>query len=120
MTLTDTQINDIRAVSTEGKQRYHGTCEGVIHHRYSAGNNYSYAFGFRYHQGHETANNQQTYPSTNIAISNDGCQINDSTIRSIDFDINDIRVPIINVHSRDNSQTEEFGSPLTNYPAWLR
>lgn len=120
LTLTDTQINNIRATSTEGKQRYHGTCEGVIHHYYNSGNDYSYAFGFRYHQGHETAFNQQTYPSTNITVVNDNCAINDDTLRSTDFDIIDIRVPVINVHSRDNSRTEEFGSPLTNNPAWLR
>ena len=120
LTLTDTQINNIRAASTEGKQRYHGTCEGVIHHYYNGGNSYGYAFGFRYHQGHETAHNQETYLSTNITVTNDNCAVNDNTLRSTDFDIIDIRVPIINVHTRDNSNTEEFGSPLTNYPAWLR
>jgi len=119
LTLTDTQINNIRAASTEGKQRYHGTCEGVIHHKYQT-SNYSYAFGFRFHRGEETVHGQEIYPSTMITVSNDGCQINDNTIRSIDFDITDIRVPLINVHSRDNSSTEEFGSPLTNNPAWLR
>ena len=122
LNLTDTQINNIRAVSTEGKQRYHGTCQGVIHHLYSSGNSYGYAFGFRYHQGHETANNQETYPSTNINVSNDGCAANsNSNLSSTDFDIIDIRVPIINVHTRDNGNNgEQFGSPLTNYPAWLR
>jgi len=121
LNLTDTQIHDIRLASTEGKQRYHGTCRGVIHHYYSGGNSYRYAFGFRYHQGHETAHNQQTYPNTNIQVSNDGCQANDGTLRSTDFDIVDIRVPIINVHTRDNgASSEKFGSPLTNNPAWLR
>ncbi len=120
LTLSDTQINDIRAVSTEGKQRYHGSCEGVIHYAYQT-NNYAYAFGFRFHDGHETANDQETYPSTDITVLNDGCEANDNNnISSTDFDIVDVRVPVINVHSRDNSDTEEFGSPLTNYPAWLR
>jgi len=119
LTLTDTQINDIRAVSTEGKQRYHGTCQGVIHHLYQT-TNYAYAFGFRFHTGDVTVHNQQTYPSTNIIVSNDGCKTNDNTLRSTDFDIVDIRVPVINVHSRDNSSSEEFGSPLTSNPAWLR
>jgi len=119
LTLTDTQINDIRAASTEGKQRYHGTCQGVIHHRYQT-TNYAYAFGFRFHNADETVHGQATYPSTNITVLNDGCVANDNTLRSTDFDIIDIRVPVINVHSRDNSSTEEFGSPLTNYPAWLR
>lgn len=122
LNLTDTQINQIRALSTEGKQRYHGTCNGVIHHYYAAGNGYTYAFGFRYHTGHETTFNQQTYPSTNITVMNDGCQANNNgTLSSTDFDIIDIRVPVINVHSRDNGNGgEQFGSPLTNYPAWLR
>lgn len=117
--LTDTQINDIRSVSTEGKQRYHGTCQGVIHYSYQA-SNYAYAFGFKFHQGFETANQQSTYPSTNITVSNDGCAINNNTLNSTDFDIVDIRVPVLNVHSRDNSSTEKFGSPLTSNPAWLR
>jgi len=119
LTLTDTQINDIRAVSTEGKQHYHGTCQGVIHYRYQTAN-YGYAFGFRFHNGDETVFGQQTYPNTNITVSNDDCLVNDNTLRSTDFDIVDIRVPVINVHSRDNSSSEEFGSPLTSYPAWLR
>jgi len=120
LTLTDTQINNIRKSSTEGKQHYHGTCQGVIHHNYNNGN-YNYAFGFRYHQGYETVHNQQTYPNTNITVSNDGCEANDNTLRSTDFDIIDIRIPVINVHSRDNgNNNEKFGSPLTNYPAWLR
>jgi len=119
LTLTDQQINDIRAISTEGKQHYHGTCEGVIHYEYKNGN-FAYAFGFRFHNGEETAHGQQNYPNTNITVSNDNCKKNDNALRSTDFDIVDIRVPVINVHSRDNSHTEKFGSPLTQYPAWLR
>ena len=119
LSLTDTQINDIRAVSTEGKQHYHGTCQGVIHHEYNNGT-YTYAFGFRYHQGYETTYGQATYPGTNITVTNDDCSVNDNTLRSTDFDIVDIRVPVINVHTKDNSSTEEFGSPLTSNPAWLR
>jgi hypothetical protein len=116
--LTDTQINDIRNVSTEGKQTYHGTCEGVIHYLYNSA--YNYAFGFRFYNGDETAWDQQTYPSTNITIPYDDCDVNDTTVRYTEFDIEDIRVPVLNVHSRDNSSSEEFGSPLTSYPAWLR
>ena len=121
LTLTDTQINAIRAVSTEGKQHYHGSCEGVIHHYYNGGNSYAYAFGFRYHTGYETTYDQQTYPNTTIIVTNDNCSANDNVLRSTDFDIVDIRVPVINVHSRDNANAgEKFGSPLTSYPAWLR
>ena len=121
LTLTDTQINNIRAASTEGKQHYHGTCQGVIHHYYDRGGHYGYAFGFRYHDGFETTNDQETYPNTNITVTYDDCALNDATLRSTDFDIIDIRVPIINVHSRDNgNNNEKFGSPLTRNPAWLR
>lgn len=119
LTLTDTQINNIRAVSTEGKQTYVGTCDGVIHYEYNGG--YGYAFGFRYHNGHETAYEQQTYPSTNITVTQDGCETNNNSSIDTIFEINDIRVPVIDVHSRDNGATSElFGSPLTNNPAWLR
>ena len=122
LTLTDTQINDIRAVSTEGKQRYHGSCEGVLHYYYTSGSSYNYAFGFRFHNGDETVFDQQNYPGTNITVPNDGCGTNNNAVLgSTDFDILDIRVPVVNVHSRDNGNNgEKFGSPLTNYPAWLR
>ena len=119
LVLTDQQINDIRAVSTEGKQTYMGTCDGVIHHEYNG--NYNYAFGFRFHNGDETAYEQQTYPSTNITVTQDGCETNDSSSTDTIFEINDVRVPVIDIHSRDNGATSElFGSPLTNNPAWLR
>jgi hypothetical protein len=121
LSLTDEQIDDIRAVSTEARQHYHGTCQGVIHYYYASGDNYKHAFGFRFHHGHETAYNQATYPDTNITVSFDECSRNDSTLRSTEFDIVDIRLPIINVHSRDNgNNNEKFGSPLTKYPAWFR
>jgi len=118
--LTNQQINDIRAASTEGKQRYHGTCEGVIHYYYNDGESYSNAFGFRFHNGDETEYGEQTYASSDISIPYDDCRVNDNVKRYTDFDIVDIRVPVINVISRDNSDSEEFGSPLTEYPAWLR
>jgi hypothetical protein len=119
LTLSNQQINDIRAASTEGKQTYVGTCDGVIHYLYNGG--YAYAFGFRYHNGHETAFEQQTYPSTNINVITDGCKTNNSNSADTIFEINDIRVPVVSVHSRDNGAASElFGSPLTNNPAWLR
>ena len=120
LALTDTQINDIRAISTEGKQHYHGSCQGVIHHLYKT-NNYTASFGFRFHGGGDTSFDQQSYPNTNVLVTNDGCVANDGTLRSTGFDIFDLRVPIINIHSRDNgNNNEKFGSPLTNNPAWLR
>ncbi len=119
--LTDTQINDIRAVSTEGKQTYVAQCDGVITYYYTTGANYIYAFGFRFHTGEETVFGQQTYPGTNINVTQDGCATNRTDALNTIFQINDIRVPIINVSSRDNGNgTETFGSPFTSNPAWLR
>ena len=36
------------------------------------------------------------------------------------FEISSVKVPVINVNSFDNGSSEQFGSPLTNNPAWLR
>jgi len=122
LTLSDAQINSIRAIATQGKQSYHGTCEGVIHYYYTSGSNYNYSFGFRLHGNlYETNNAVSDYSPVSITISNDGCAANDGTLRSTDFLINDIRVPIINVNSLDNGDSnEKFGSTLTSNPAWLR
>jgi len=121
LTLTDTQIDNIRAVSSEGKQRYVGTCDGVLHYYYNSGDNYNSAFGFRYHTGFETVSGQQTYPNTNVTVVQDGCATNDNSSTNTIFDIIDLRVPVINVKSNDNGEAVElFGSPLVNNPAWLR
>ena len=120
LVLNDTQINNIRAASTEGKQTYRGTCDGVIHYRYQT-SNYNYSFGFRFHNGDETASGQSTYPGTNITFLQDGCYTNSSKSADTAFVIRDIRVPVINVNSRDSGNaSEKFGSPLTKNPAWLR
>ncbi|MFZ3077287.1 MAG: fibrinogen-like YCDxxxxGGGW domain-containing protein, partial [Candidatus Aenigmatarchaeota archaeon] len=118
--LSTAQIQSIQSVSTEGRQRYNGSCEGVIHYYYSSGATYDYAFGFRFLNGDET-----NYGTSNIgvgfAVIEDGCKDNDGTFRNTVFDINDARVPIVNVKSRDNGDSgEKFGSVLTQNPAWLR
>jgi len=126
LVLSDTQINNIRAASTEGKQIYRGTCDGVLHYGYKNSNNqnafnYSYSFGFRYHTGFETANGQSTYPNTTITLLQDGCYTNGSASADTVFEIHDKRVPVINVNTRDSGNpSEQFGSPLTKNPAWLR
>jgi hypothetical protein len=121
LTLTDTQINDIRAVSNEGKQTYVSQCDGVITYYYNAGGSYNYAFGFRFQAGFETAFGQQNYTGININVIQDGCNINRSYSLDTIFEINDLRVPVINVYSYDTGGgTETFGSPLTNNPAWFR
>ena len=120
LNLTDTQINDIRNNSTEGKQTYVGTCDGVIHHQFGAGD-YSYAFGYRYQTGFETNFSSSTYPNTNITVAQDGCSTNNNSSTNTILQIDDVRVPILNVYSRDNGNANEaFGSPLINNPAWLR
>jgi len=120
LVLNNAQINNIRTTSTEGKQNYRGTCDGVLH--YGSGNNtYANAFGFRFHNGDETAFNQATYPDTNITIQNFGCNTNSNDSADTIFVIHDVRLPIINVYSRDSGNAgEKFGSPLTKNPAWLR
>jgi len=114
------QIDDIRSVSTEARQHYEGSCQGVIHYLYST-STYSSAFGFRFHHEDETVSGKQDYSSTDILVTSDGCTANDSTVRSSIFEIRDIRLPIINVRSSDNGNSDEkFGSPLTNNPVWFR
>jgi len=107
------QIDDIRSVSTEARQRYEGSCQGVIH--------YNSAFGFRFHHGDETVTATQNYSPTDIIVTSDGCKANDGTMRSTIFEIRDMRLPIINVRSSDSGNAgEKFGSPLTNNPVWFR
>ena len=120
LVLSDAKIDAIRAVSTEGKQIYRGTCDGVIHYRYKT-SNYNYAFGFRFHNGDETVSGQQNYIGTSITVPVDGCAENNNYSTGTVFEINDKRVPIINIKSKDNGNNNEmFGSPLTLNPAWLR
>ena len=120
LNLSDTQINAIRSNSTEGKQTYRGTCDGVIHYYYNSGN-YDYSFGFRFHTGDETNYGSSTYTGTNISVTADGCKSNNNGSSDTVFEIDDIRVPVINVNSRDNGDSgEKFGSPLLGNPAWLR
>lgn len=121
LTLTNIQINNIRAASTQGKQTYVGQCDGVITYRFGTGANYIYAFGFRLHTGFETVFGQQNYTGININIVQDGCSTNRTDSLDTIFEINDIRIPIINVSTRDNGGiTETFGSPISNNPAWFR
>jgi hypothetical protein len=121
LVLTDTQINNIRAISTEGKQTYIAQCDGVITYYYQTGNNYTYAFGYRLHTGFETNFGQVNYPGINLSIIQDGCSTNRTDSLHTIIDINDTRIPLINVYSRDNGgTTETFGSPLTSNPAWFR
>jgi flagellin-like protein len=120
--LSDEQISAIRSVSTEGRQTYVGNCSAVLHY-YNNNVGYSNAFGFRFFDGSVTAHGSQNYPGTNIIVTRDDCSSNivavgvDLTI----FEIIDQRLPIVNVYTRDNGNSvEQFGSVLTENPAWLR
>ena len=124
LSLTDAQINNIRAVSTEGKQTYIGKCDGVLHY-YWDGHDYAWAFGFRLHTGVETTYGQQNYAvgstAININVIQDGCKTNRTDSLDTIFEINDTRVPVINVYSNDTGgTTETFGSPLISNPAWFK
>ena len=118
LSLTDTRIQDIQKVSREWKQVYHGTCDGVIH--YNNEGDYDNAFGFRFLNGQETLFWQQSYGTTDIVISQDGCGDNNNNSGDTIFKITDIRVPIVNISSSDNGGGESFWSELINNPAWLR
>jgi len=118
--LSKEQINAIRKVSSEGKQRYIGTCTGVLHYFYNKGNDYERVFGFMFNNGERTDHGRKDI-GIDYSVEEDGCAINDSIERRTVFDIYDLRVPIINVYSVDNGDSgEKFGSPLTKNPAWLR
>ena len=124
--LSDDQIDAIQAESAEGYQAYVGLCEHVIHYYYSSSSNYVYAFGFEFFDGTTTPYGSSSYSPHNISVTSDGCASNggeggaesDATV----FEFDSVLVPVRNVTCRDCGDTfpEEFGSPLTDNPAWLR
>ncbi len=119
--LTNEQIKAIQAVSREGKQLYVGQCQHVIHYKQEEGNNFIHAFGFRFLNHEETPPAVEYKTVDYIKVTKDECGKNDNVKRETWFQIQDIRVPIINVYSLDNGDVGEiFGSPLTQYPARLR
>ncbi len=121
LVLTTEQIQAIQVVSTEGKQTYVGTCEGVLHWFYNGDGSYGYAAGFRFLNGEETPRGQDWCTSLGICIvSEDGCAANGGDDQTV-WEISDVRVPIVRIQTRDNGASGElFGSPLTQNPAWLR
>ena len=74
----------------------------------------------------ETPYGSSSYSPYSISLAQDGCSGNggeggaeaDATI----FVIEGVEVPVLNVQCRDcgNTFPEQFGSPLTDNPAWLR
>ncbi|MCK5449611.1 hypothetical protein KAI32_01995 [Candidatus Pacearchaeota archaeon] len=119
--LSSNQIQAIQSISTEGKQRYDGTCNGVLHYYFVDWNTYDYSFGFRFLNGDVTSNGVSDL-GVDFTIVLDDCKNNNNNVlEHTILDINDIRVPIVNVMSQDNGGSGEmFGSALTANPAWLR
>ena len=118
--LTKQRILDIQSISNEGKQLYVGDCYRVIHYYILTTDNYNKAFGFKFLNEEETNYGEEIY-NTDIKVLQDDCKYNDNVNRKTIFEINDIRVPIINIKSYDNGESnEKFGSLLTQNPAWLR
>ena len=124
--LDDAQIAAIQALSVDGYQEYVGRCEHVIHYYYNGGASYGYAFGFMFFDGTETPRGQSSYAPHAVTVSQDGCATNggeggalaDATV----FELDSPLVPVLNVQCRDcgNTFPEQFGSDLTDNPAWLR
>ena len=119
--LTKQRILDIQSISNEGKQLYVGDCNRVVSYYDLLNlNNHTFAFGFKFLNEEETNFGEEIY-NIDIKVLQDDCKYNDNVNRQTIFEINDIRVPIINVKSRDNGDSnEKFGSLLTQNPAWLR
>jgi len=126
LVLTDDQVSAIQSVSTEGYQEYVGLCDGVIHYNYpSGGSSYVDSIGFRFHDGTETAYGVEEYSPYDIRSIQDGCATNGGegghTTTATIFEISSVLVPVTNVYVYDYGNAgEELGSPLTEYPAWLR
>ncbi len=125
LALSKPQIFAIQQASTEGKQRYVGLCDGVIHYFYTAGNEFSYAFGFTFLDGTSTPSMLASYSPFNITVVQDGCKSNGgeggTLAKATIFDIRSISVPVVSVTTRDSGDAgEKFGSPLTQNPAFLR
>jgi hypothetical protein len=123
--LSDQEIEAISALSTEGYQEYVGLCEHLIHYYYNYGANYSFAFGFTLFDGTETSYGTATYAPYDITVSQDGCATNGgeggTEANATIFVMNSPLLPIRNVTCRDcGDSNEQFGSPLTTNPAWLR
>jgi hypothetical protein len=122
--LTDAQINALRAISTEGRQRYVGLCNGVIHYRHTAGATWAHALGLRFHGGLEVPTGQVSLGGIGT-VTADGCANNGGEAGRLDratlFELRTPQVPLISVATTDNGDAgERYGSPLLSNPAWLR
>jgi len=126
-TLSDAQITAIRANATEGRQVYVGLCEGVMHYYNNVTPDWNHTVDFRFYDLHETTHASGDYGDDDITVTQDRCKDNggeagdpaDATV----FVFRSPRLPLVSIETHDNangSDTEKFGSPLTDNPAWLR
>ncbi len=124
-TLDTDQIERVQAASSEGFQEYVGLCDDVVHYERAEFQSFTNAFGFRFLDGTETPHGVEDYTPFDITVTQDGCSANGGEGGLLEnatiFEIDSVQVPVVNVESRDNaSDGDEFGSPLTSYPARLR
>lgn len=115
-------IQAIQSHSSEGRQKYIGVCQGVIHYKFDGGGMYDFSFNFKFLNGETTTYSSTWIYDTDIRIWEDECSDNDkNSVQETIFEIYDIRLPLLNVESRDNGNgNEKFGSELSKNPAWLR
>jgi len=123
--LTNQQIEAIRKVSNEWRQKYVWLCNWVIHYYYSSWNSYDYAFWFRFFDWAESPHWTNSYSPYDIKVIQDWCKSNWWENWNIEkatiFEITGMSLPIINVYSRDNwDWWEKFWSPLLDNPAMFR
>ncbi len=124
--LDDLEIAAIQAVSAEGYQEYVGLCEHVLHYAYGSSGSYAYAFGFEFFDGTQTPRASSSYAPYDVTVTQDGCASNGgeggTEVNATIFEFDTPLVPVLNVQCNDcgNTFPEQFGSPLTSYPAWLR
>jgi hypothetical protein len=123
--LSDEQIDAIRDQSTEGRQKYEGRCEDVVHYYYKDRDSYEAAFGFIFHDGSATVSGEEDYSPHDVSVLEDGCKSNGgeggSSHQATWFKISDPGVPVVNLWVWDGGDSgEEFGSKLSDNSAWLR
>jgi large repetitive protein len=123
--LSEEQILGIQDLSSEGRQTYVGLCNGVIHYYYNDGGNHSYSLGFQFIGGATTSYASASYAPYSISVTQDGCATNGGEGGSAGlatvFEIESLQVPVTSVACNDCGDSgEQFGSPLSENPAWLR
>jgi hypothetical protein len=123
--LSDAQIDSIRALSTEGKQKYEARCEGVVHYYHEDRDTHYAAVGFILHNGDTTTYGSEDYSPYSVSVVEDGCKSNGgeggSSHQATWFKIKEVGIPVVNLYTYDGGDSgEEFGAKLEDNSAWLR